>query len=185
MYISEFLLAQSVWLQDIPKRPGAISRDLKVDDFPAAFGRVLDALGAREGLRALRQDVGYFSQSLFGSPVDLNNKHPSIPLRSTSDLACGWDFSKVSKVFGILQCGLSTCLLISILRHPLTALHHTYYYTFYGLSLLCIFRILPLRPPSITETLILCTRSGHSWFPPLPVDMRAGHPCFRSDTSVS
>ena len=109
MYISEFLLAQSVWLQDIPKRPGAISRDLKVDDFPAAFGRVLDALGAREGLRALRQDVGYFSQSLFGSPVDLNNKHPSIPLRSTSDLACGWDFSKVSKVFGILQCGLSTC----------------------------------------------------------------------------
>jgi tyrosyl-DNA phosphodiesterase 1 len=48
---------QSVWLQDIPSRPRTIPRDPKADDFPAHFERVLDALGAQEGLKALRVEV--------------------------------------------------------------------------------------------------------------------------------
>lgn len=52
---------QSVWLQDIPLRSQAISWDSKADDFPAHFEKVLDALGAREGLKALRADVRHLS----------------------------------------------------------------------------------------------------------------------------
>ena len=48
---------QSVWLQDIPRRPRAISRDPNADDFPTHFENVLVALGARGGLKALRADV--------------------------------------------------------------------------------------------------------------------------------
>jgi hypothetical protein len=51
---------QSVWLQDIPPRPHVISRDPKADDFAAHFELVLDALGVRDGLKALRAEVCHF-----------------------------------------------------------------------------------------------------------------------------
>ncbi|KAF8513970.1 tyrosyl-DNA phosphodiesterase-domain-containing protein [Gautieria morchelliformis] len=70
-------IENSVWLQDIPPRPHVIPRDPKADDFATQFEFVLDALGVRDGLGALRVE------------------HRGLPLRSVSDLRCGWDFGKV------------------------------------------------------------------------------------------
>ncbi|TFY63635.1 hypothetical protein EVJ58_g3136 [Rhodofomes roseus] len=43
-------IENTAWVQDVPKRPSPIAHDSKVDDFPAAFSRVLRALNVGPAL---------------------------------------------------------------------------------------------------------------------------------------
>ncbi|KIJ27246.1 hypothetical protein M422DRAFT_236189 [Sphaerobolus stellatus SS14] len=71
-------IENSVWLQDIPKRPSPIPHDRKADDFPALLIRTSDALYISAGLETIWKD------------------HPSIPISSIQDIQSNWDFSNVT-----------------------------------------------------------------------------------------
>ncbi|KIJ35982.1 hypothetical protein M422DRAFT_51288 [Sphaerobolus stellatus SS14] len=71
-------IKNSVWPQDIPKRPSPIPHDRKAEDFPALLIRTLDALHVSAGLEKIRKD------------------HLSIPISSIQDIRSNWDFSNVT-----------------------------------------------------------------------------------------
>ncbi|KAI9058657.1 phospholipase D/nuclease [Trametes sanguinea] len=73
-------IENSVWVQDIPKRPEPIAPPAKSDkeDFPTAMVRVLHALNVAPALVNM-----------------LRNDHPNLPLQRLEDLRTHWDFSRV------------------------------------------------------------------------------------------
>ncbi|KAJ8468157.1 hypothetical protein ONZ51_g9818 [Trametes cubensis] len=71
-------IENSVWVQDIPKRPEPITSPANTEDFAAAMVRVLHALNVAPAL------VNH-----------LNTDHPNLPLKRLEHLRSHWDFSRV------------------------------------------------------------------------------------------
>ncbi|KAI0673243.1 phospholipase D/nuclease [Trametes maxima] len=71
-------IENSVWVQDVPKRPSPVSLPSDTEDFASTMVRVLHALNVAPAL------VNF-----------LRNDHPNLPLQRLEDLRSKWDFSNV------------------------------------------------------------------------------------------
>ncbi|EIW56343.1 phospholipase D/nuclease [Trametes versicolor FP-101664 SS1] len=71
-------IENSVWVQDIPKRPSPVTQPADTEDFASAMVRVLHALNVAPALINM-----------------LRNDHPNLPLQRLEDLRSHWDFSRV------------------------------------------------------------------------------------------
>ncbi|KAI0772326.1 phospholipase D/nuclease [Trametes elegans] len=71
-------IENSVWVQDVPKRPTPASPPADTEDFSSTMIRVLHALNVAPALVNL-----------------LRNDHPNLPLKRLEDLRTHWDFSRV------------------------------------------------------------------------------------------
>ncbi|OJT09751.1 Tyrosyl-DNA phosphodiesterase 1 [Trametes pubescens] len=71
-------IENSVWVQDIPKRPSPVNHPANTEDFASAMVRVLHALNVAPALINM-----------------LRNDHPNLPLQRLEDLRSHWDFSRV------------------------------------------------------------------------------------------
>ncbi|KAJ8494567.1 hypothetical protein ONZ45_g13197 [Pleurotus djamor] len=73
-------IENTLWLQDVPKRPNPSTRDPKADThgFSAMMIRVLKAVNVQPALTTF-----------------LQNDHPGLPLQTLDDLGTHWDWSKV------------------------------------------------------------------------------------------
>ncbi|KAI1791374.1 phospholipase D/nuclease [Ganoderma leucocontextum] len=71
-------IENTVWVQDVPKRPSPTAADPKVEDFASAMVRVLHGVNVAPALVNL-----------------LRNEHPNLPLQRLEDLRTHWDFSRV------------------------------------------------------------------------------------------
>ncbi|KAH9969957.1 tyrosyl-DNA phosphodiesterase-domain-containing protein [Russula compacta] len=73
-------IENTVWVQDIPRRPSSIPHEPKADDFASTFERVLYAINVAPAITSL-----------------VSTNHPNIPLSSVRAgvLSTRWDFSRV------------------------------------------------------------------------------------------
>ncbi|KAI0325269.1 phospholipase D/nuclease [Cubamyces sp. BRFM 1775] len=71
-------IENSVWVQDVPKRPEPVNPPANTEDFAASMVRVLHALNVAPAL------VNH-----------LNTDHPNLPLKRLEHLRSHWDFSRV------------------------------------------------------------------------------------------
>ncbi|KAM5541013.1 hypothetical protein V8D89_005324 [Ganoderma adspersum] len=71
-------IENTVWVQDVPKRPSPVAADPKVEDFASAMVRVLHGVNVAPAL------VNF-----------LKNEHPNLPLQRLEELRTKWDFSRV------------------------------------------------------------------------------------------
>jgi len=73
-------IENTVWVQDVPRRPSPIPHEPKADDFPSTFERVLYAINVAPAITGL-----------------VSTGHPNIPLTAVRPgvLRTRWDFSRV------------------------------------------------------------------------------------------
>jgi len=73
-------IENTVWVQDVPRRPSRIPHQPKSDDFPSTLESVLDAINVAPAIASL-----------------VSTEHPSIPLKTVRPgvLRTRWDFSRV------------------------------------------------------------------------------------------
>ncbi|KAF8498085.1 phospholipase D/nuclease [Russula emetica] len=73
-------IENTVWVQDVPRRPSPIPHQPKSDDFPSTLESVLDAINVAPAIASL-----------------VSTGHPSIPLNTVRPgvLRTRWDFSRV------------------------------------------------------------------------------------------
>lgn len=73
-------IENTVWVQDVPRRPSPVPHEPKADDFPSVFERVLYAINVAPAITSL-----------------VSTDHPNIPLTAlrAGVLRTRWDFSRV------------------------------------------------------------------------------------------
>ncbi|KAI0633159.1 phospholipase D/nuclease [Trametes polyzona] len=71
-------IENSVWVQDIPKRPAPVKPPANTEDFASAIVRVLHSLNVAPALANM-----------------LRTDHPNLPIQRLEDIRAHWDFSRV------------------------------------------------------------------------------------------